>query len=113
MTLAQTLFSFDGKIKRGKYAMFMVPILFINLFLNAIISEMERASAGISQDAAIMLLLWFIFVVYVGAALAIKRFHDLKMSGWNYIWLWIPLINLYFLFILLFKKSADAKNDKE
>ncbi len=108
MTISKTLFTFKDKMGRGRFSLFSIPIIFINLVFNAIVSQ-----KGFPPEVAIFILAWFMISLYLMAALSIKRFHDLGMSGWYYIGLFIPIISLYFLFILFFKKSKTIETAPE
>lgn len=48
---------------------------------------------------------------YISIHLEILRFHDLGYSGWYSFMFFIPLINLYFLWIIYVKKRDDLLND--
>lgn len=48
--------------------------------------------------------------VWAGFAITVKRFHDLEMSGWHLLLMAVPLVNLYFGFLLLFKKGTLGAN---
>jgi uncharacterized membrane protein YhaH (DUF805 family) len=39
-----------------------------------------------------------------------QRFHDLEYSGWAVLWLLIPVINLYFFFLLFFRRGTAGAN---
>jgi len=54
-----------------------------------------------------------LFSVITFAALSpitVKRLHDIDMSGWYYFVFLIPLINVIFGLILLFKKGTQGTN---
>lgn len=48
--------------------------------------------------------------MYCIIVLSIKRFHDLNKSGWFYLCLWIPIVGLYFYFLLIYKKGTAGDN---
>ncbi|MDW3209553.1 MAG: DUF805 domain-containing protein [Reichenbachiella sp.] len=52
-----------------------------------------------------------IFVFYLYCALCAKRYHDLNRWGINgYVWFLIPILNLFYLYELHFKKGDDVMN---
>ena len=52
---------------------------------------------------------YLMVVVALWAAVA-QRFHDLGYSGWTLLWLLVPLINLYFFYLLFFKPGVAGGN---
>lgn len=48
--------------------------------------------------------------IWGGFAITVKRFHDLEMSGWHLLLMAVPLVNIYFGFILLFKRGTLGAN---
>lgn len=48
-------------------------------------------------------------IVAIWAAVA-QRAHDLGWSGWSALWLLLPFINLYFLFVFFFRTGQPAEN---
>lgn len=49
-------------------------------------------------------------IIYFAICFKIRRFHDLNKSAFNLLWLLIPGVNLYFIFILFFFKGTDGDN---
>lgn len=49
-------------------------------------------------------------IYFLHAVLAIRRYHDIGWSGWFYLLLWIPIVNIVFALILLFKKGQPETN---
>lgn len=49
-------------------------------------------------------------IVYFAMCFKIRRFHDLDKSALNLLWLLIPGVNFYFIFILFFSKGTDGQN---
>lgn len=63
---------------------------------------------GIKAPSIVIGLLYPIVSIYfavVGVFLAIRRLHDLGMSGWLYLLMFIPLVNLIFGLYILFAKG--------
>lgn len=79
------ILSFEGRIKRGEYAITILPLL----FLNRLIVIPSVAHEPIFGFSALILSLW------VGFAQGAKRCHDLGKSGWFQI---IPFYGLFMLF---------------
>lgn len=54
--------------------------------------------------------LWITLVGYATISLSIKRLHDSSHSGWYVLLRFIPLLNLYLLYLLLFDRE-DGPNE--
>jgi uncharacterized membrane protein YhaH (DUF805 family) len=48
-------------------------------------------------------------IVLSWAAMA-QRFHDLGLSGWAILWLLVPVIQFYYVYLLLFKRGQSGEN---
>jgi len=55
----------------------------------------------------LVLLLCAVIVVWAAGA---QRFHDLGMSGWSLLWIVVPVINLYFIYLLLARPGQPGDN---
>ena len=81
MTLAQTLFSFKGRINLAKYWAIHLLIAAISaIFLIRLYNE------PIVTDNTIVPALLFLYIILVGwisLAVNVKRWHDLDKSGWS------------------------------
>jgi uncharacterized membrane protein YhaH (DUF805 family) len=98
ITMKNLLFSFKGRIKRGKYWGVSIALIVISLFLQLI-------ETGIPPDAEVVMVIvsipvW-IFLVWVGIAISVKRLHDRGKSGWFYLFVLIPIIGAIWMFIEL------------
>ena len=48
--------------------------------------------------------------MWAGVAITVKRFHDLNRSGWETLLLAVPIVNIYFGFLTLFKQGTIGPN---
>lgn len=55
------------------------------------------------------LALWAAVIVAIWAAGA-QRFHDLGMSGWSVLWMLVPIVQLYFLYVLFARRGEAGEN---
>ena len=102
MTLLQILFSFKGRINRAKYWIIHLLIAAIS-----VIFVIRFPNSPIVVDSAIvsaLLLFYVIFVVWIGLAVNIKRWHDLDKSGWS------ELTRLMGVFELGFRRGTHGPN---
>lgn len=50
------------------------------------------------------------FILYWDICAKIRRFHDMNLSLLNLLWLLIPIVNFYFLYVLFFTKGTAGPN---
>ena len=91
-------FSYSGRINRKVFIWGWFFLVVLQILLNAFIPN------------RFLMYLLYIPTSYGMVVLAVKRFHDLSKSGWYYLFLLIPVINLYFLYLLYFKKGTQGDN---
>ena len=91
-------FSHSGRINRKVFIWSWLFLVVLQILLSSFIPN------------RFLMYLLYIPTSYGMVALAIKRFHDLSKSGWYYLFLLIPIINFYFLYLLYFKKGTQGDN---
>lgn len=102
----KSLFSFEGRIGRSTFWAVIVPLFLISIGLQvgAAVSTDRGGSGGI----VVLTLIYFIPAIWVALATYVKRWHDLNMSGWMVLTLFIPFINFL---ILLYLGLAPGKTE--
>ena len=114
---------FKGRLGRGN---FLVGILFyvsvILLSGTLLIDVISSITSGISCDypanynyplcgiKIIIFLALLILPLIFAFSSQIRRLHDLGWSGWSFLLLFIPFVNIYYIFSLYFKKGQDEEN---
>ena len=106
MTIFQTLFSFEGAIGRARYALFHLPIIFLNIGLSQVLRH-----SHLDQGAAAMFSALSLVLIYISFSLMIKRLHDIGQSGWVSLLALVPVANLLLLLYLLFKAGKSTQDD--
>ncbi len=78
------LFSFEGRINRGKYWLGVAAIWVIMIVASII---------WVALDTLGLIIFWLVWIgiIWPGLAIQIKRWHDRGKSGW---WIFIGLIPL-------------------
>ncbi len=108
-TLRWLFFSFQGRIARKSYLM---SVLFLLLPQIIVVLQMVQNA---DNDAA--LAFWFLVWIAINVAtlwsllaLAVKRLHDLSVTGWLALILFVPTVNWIFLLALAFIPSKQETN---
>ena len=100
----ESFLSTDGRIRRSTY--------FGRILLIAIIPAILNIMSESSYDDSLMILsaLASILSLFFSVPQTIKRLHDLDMSGWYWLLLFIPFVNLIFGLYLLFRDGTIGSN---
>jgi uncharacterized membrane protein YhaH (DUF805 family) len=112
------LFSFYGRIGRGKYFLGLVlnivwVMVAYTIVLFALGAQQQLAGQSPEQMNPMVLLAFApISLVsgWISFALAAKRFHDMGVTGWLTLLLFVPLANFVVVLVLLFKGGEQHDN---
>ncbi|WP_432664158.1 DUF805 domain-containing protein [Wukongibacter baidiensis] len=98
-------FSFEGRINRARY--FLIPLLV------GIVAIPLRLTAIYTESMLLVMVNFLVSLVIFALQLCvtIQRLHDIERPGIHYLFLLIPLYNIYFALVLLFKKGTDGPNE--
>lgn len=105
--LKEVLLGFTGRIPRRTYWLWAIVsglvfyAIFIPVMLFTTPAETGSSSepAGMSPVAAIVLLVLYVPMVWIGLALQIKRWHDRGKSGWWCLIGLIPIVGAIWAFV--------------
>ena len=94
-------FNITSRFSRSEHALRFFMILICNILISFLIEG--------SQSVALIVILIIpsfalIFYYYY---IAVRRLHDLNLSGWHSLIFFIPIANLIFLLCLFFVKGTD------
>ena len=111
-------FSFGGRLNRAKYwiaAIVMgvlytvVSLLDANVIHSPVLMSFAVDGGGAQGIGALSVIAW-VLVIIMGLALGIKRLHDRDRSGWFYLLMLVPLVNLWILIEILFLRGTVGPN---
>ncbi len=98
LTWIQILFSFTGRIPRRQYWAAAL-INFIAIIPVALLAQLSDENQSMGVALGLLLLVTFVFMIWSGLAVAVKRWHDRGKSGlWVFIGI-IPLVGPIWAFI--------------
>ena len=101
-----TYFNHNGRLSRSQFLMSLI-ILKLTAFLIVFLCP-SLFFLGALKNA--VLIGCALACVYGGFVVIIKRLHDIGLTGWFSIITYVPVLNLFFFFYLLFKKGDEGKN---
>jgi uncharacterized membrane protein YhaH (DUF805 family) len=80
--------SVSGRLSRLPYFGYSVLLIVITLVLSMIaIFALESDSGGLSAIGIVIAVVAGLGMLWGSIAIAVKRLHDLNMSGWHYVWM--------------------------
>jgi len=94
------LFSFDGRINRGKF--WLATAVMLPLSIAAVI--IDRGETGTASIVATLVIL------YPSIAVGVKRCHDRDRSGWFVLLSLVPIVNLWYAIEVGFLPGTEGPN---
>ena len=106
-TLADLLFSYEGRIGCGTYwAIFIIHILIISLLITGFffapkVDDAQDWLAKLVQGWSATIALIYMFpALWIAFATIAKRWHDIGWTGWMTLTQLIPYVNVLIFFVL-------------
>lgn len=99
---------FQGRASRSEYWWFWLVYLLILFILPAIGFFISDTNDGRPNYS--FMLLWLILSIALlcpFVAVSVRRLHDSGLSGWNFLWRFIPYIGSIITFFLMIRKSKN------
>ena len=111
----KTIFSTDGRIGRGTYALRLLLITAGTLAASfAAGAALGIAGALTNRDVQLLVNTVGVLIGFSGMVLtalqAVKRLHDLGRGAGHYFLLWVPIYNIFLSLELLFRKGKETPN---
>jgi uncharacterized membrane protein YhaH (DUF805 family) len=111
---------FSGRARRAEYWMFVlfnILIFFVLQFvLGVIIGLAAVASGNKTPDEGLVTLTGALVGIYAlaallpGLAVFVRRMHDTGRSGWNFLWVFLPIIGGIVLLVFACTDSQPGSN---
>lgn len=89
-------FDFSGKTSRAGYWWVVLANIIIGFILGLL------GSLGVTLSS-----IYSLITIIPGLAIVIRRLHDTNRSGWNLLWLLVPIIG--WIILVVFLASAGKK----
>jgi uncharacterized membrane protein YhaH (DUF805 family) len=100
------LFSFQGRINRAKFwlvhvAMWVVVAIVFSVILGsaAMSSDPQVALQSVGAVGGLILLVVYILALWIGLAIAAKRWHDRDKSAWWILIVFVPVVGPFWYLI--------------
>lgn len=95
---------FAGRSSRSEFWWAFLALFIANIVIGVLAGVLGDTLGGIIS------LVFSLAIIIPYIALAIRRFHDIEKSGWWFLTLLIPLVNLIILLVFFTKKGTDGPN---
>lgn len=106
--LIKLFFYKEGRINRRIYFAYTVYFSVFSFLINL---PFELQGISLWQDFFIPNIIISIPIFYINLILMIKRLHDLDKSAWSLLLMIIPFVNIWLMYILIFKKGNEEINE--
>jgi len=115
MSLGSLLWSYDGRIGRGRFWLGVLLIILMSMgfgilgsLLGIPVHELSRHEAQeFGAGAVLLMLVAFAVLLYAQLAVYVKRFHDRGKSGWWVLIAFVPVIGFFWILIELGMLPGD------
>jgi uncharacterized membrane protein YhaH (DUF805 family) len=112
------LFSFQGRINRAKFwlvhvVMWVVVLVVFGAILGsaAVSSDPQAALQSVGVVGGLILLVVYVLALWIGLAIAAKRWHDRNKSAWWILIVFVPAVGgLWYLIECGFLRGTTGPN---
>ena len=112
------LFSFQGRVNRAKFwlvhlAMWVVIAVVFGAILGGAVmsSDPSAALASVGVVGGLVLLVVYVLMLWIGLAIAAKRWHDRNKSAWWILIVFVPVVGgFWYLIECGFLKGTTGAN---
>ncbi|MCQ2272214.1 MAG: DUF805 domain-containing protein [Bacteroidales bacterium] len=96
---------FGGRARRTEYWMFAL----FNILISLVFFVLNLLSKG-SSVISVLSIIYSLAVFIPGLAVAVRRLHDIGKSGWNYLFILIPVIGVILMLIWFCTEGEHGSN---
>ena len=96
---------FTGRARRSEYWWFVL----LNSLVSSALARLSQIGGGSTFFEAIASL-WSLAVLLPGIAVAVRRLHDVGKSGWNYLWILLPIVGWILLLVYMVRPGLSGTN---
>ncbi len=97
--------TFSGRARRSEYWWFVL----MNMIVSSALARLSQIGGG-SKLFEAMASLWSLGLLVPGIAVAVRRLHDVGKSGWNYLWVLLPIVGWILLLVWAARPGMEGTN---
>ena len=112
--------SFQGRINRKPFWLALIALSVISMVAFYAVSaifgtwiptgEAGGYTISFSPIGWILMAVLYIALIWAGVAMGVKRLHDRNRSGWFYLLLLVPILNIWMFIEIYFLRGTDGTN---
>lgn len=102
---------FKGRATKSEYWWFWF-IYMLGIFGTSVMAFI-LGDIGMKFTGYFLMILFFVTILILTCpfiAVSIRRLHDSGLSGWNFLWCFIPYVGFIIIVILMLRNSKNPKN---
>ena len=104
--------TFSGRARRSEYWYFVLFSMIVSAVLGIFSKQTPTEIAGqtvmITQNK--LLSLYNLIVFLPSLAVVVRRLHDVGKSGWNYLWIFLPIVGWIMILVWLCREGQHGDN---
>lgn len=99
---------FKGRARRKEYWMFVL----FNVLFSMVLTVLDAALGWSDMERGVGVLgaIYSLVVLVPGLAVVVRRLHDIGKSGWNYLFVLIPIVGAIVLLVWFCQDSESGTN---
>ena len=109
-TLKENYANFDGRARRKEFWMFVLFVCLISAAISIVIGIISYISSTLGGLLYTIFGLAYLAILIPYLAVAVRRLHDTGSPTWYIVFAFIPLISLYFLYLMI-KEGDKGPNE--
>ena len=102
--------TFEGRLNRKSFIRLGLSIFGISFVIALVAVLTLSLMGGVKEDIQFITQIIIMPITYPLPLISIRRLHDLDKSGWFYLIMLIPIVNLLFIVYLLIAKGTTGAN---
>lgn len=107
-----SVFSAKGRFGRLSYLAWAALVALVNSAFSAIpMIFIDTPDSPMYMAANILVIVVALALLVFGVIFGIRRLHDINLSGWWLLLMLVPVVNLIFALVMVFKAGSEEAND--
>ena len=98
--------TFSGRASRSEY---WYAVLFM-LLSGLVAVALDAALFGTRAEIDPITSIWQLALLIPSISVAVRRLHDTDRSGWNYLWVFLPVIGAIILIVFFCQRGSPGRN---
>lgn len=110
VTIREIFLTSEGRLNRWRYFCRSMMLAAPALLLYLILLGLDYGNSADGAVGALGVLFYCLFMIVPSVMLAVRRLHDLNKSGWYYLAIFVPFVNLPFSLYVIFAPGTVGAN---